>query len=155
MSELLSLFGGWTWWILACLLLILELMAPGVFLIWLGLAAAAVGIIELFIDLSWQLEIALFGVLSLLLVLVARPWVLKRQNIDTDQPNLNRRMLDYVGRKFILERDIVNGRGAIRVDDTLWDVLGPDQKAGSWIIVTGVDGLRLTVTPAPEEGAAI
>lgn len=149
MNELLSLFGSWTWWILACVLLILELLVPGVFFIWLGVAAAAVGLIELIIDLPWQMEIAVFGVLSLALVLVARPWVLKRQDIDTDHPNLNQRMKDFVGRRFVLEKAIVNGRGSIRIDDTLWDVVGPDMKKGSWVTVTGLEGLRLTVEPGP------
>lgn len=150
MNELLTFFGSWTWWIAACVLLILELMAPGVFLVWLGVAAAAVGVIELAIDLSWQVEIAVFSALSLLLVLTARPWVLKRQQIDTDQPHLNQRILDYVGRKFILETAIVNGRGSVRIDDTLWDVMGEDQKVGTWVRVTGVEGLRLTVVPEPK-----
>ena len=150
MNELLSLFGGWTWWILACILLILELLAPGVFLVWLGVAAAAVGVIELFVDMPWQMEIALFGAFSLALVIICRPWVLKRQNIDTDQPNLNQRMNDYIGRKFVLERAIVNGRGAVKIDDTIWDVLGPDQKQGVWVKVTGIDGLRLTVEAAAD-----
>ncbi len=150
MNELLTFFGSWTWWIAACVLLILELMAPGVFLVWLGVAAAAVGVIELAIDLSWQVEIAVFSALSLLLVLTARPWVLKRQQIDTDQPHLNQRILDYVGRKFILETAIVNGRGSVRIDDTLWDVMGEDQKVGTWVRVTGVEGLRLTVIPEPK-----
>jgi membrane protein implicated in regulation of membrane protease activity len=149
MGELFPFFGNWAWWILACVLLILELMAPGVFLVWLGVAAAAVGVVELMFDMPWQVEIAVFSVLSLVLVLVARPWVLKRQQIDTDQPHLNQRMMEYVGHKFILEKAIVNGRGSIRIDDTLWDVIGEeDQKAGTWVRVTDVDGLRLRVTSA-------
>ena len=149
MGELFPFFGNWAWWILACVLLILELMAPGVFLVWLGVAAAAVGVVELVFDMPWQVEIAVFSVLSLVLVLVARPWVLKRQQIDTDQPHLNQRMMEYVGHKFILEKAIVNGRGSIRIDDTLWDVIGEeDQKAGTWVRVTDVDGLRLRVTSA-------
>ena len=147
MNELVPFLGNWFWWVLACILLILELLAPGVFLIWLGFAAAAIGILELFVNMPWQFEIAIFGILSIILVLIARPWVIKRQNIDTDQPNLNRRMLDFVGRSFVLEKAIVNGRGSVRIDDTLWDVLGPDQKKGHWVTVTGVEGTRLKVEP--------
>lgn len=149
MGELFPFFGDWAWWIVACVLLILELMAPGVFLVWLGVAAAAVGVVELVYDMPWQVEIAVFSVLSLVLVLIARPWVLKRQQIDTDQPHLNQRMMEYVGHKFVLEKAIVNGRGSIRIDDTLWDVVcEEDQKAGTWVRVTDVDGLRLKVTSA-------
>ncbi len=150
MNELLSIFGGWTWWILACVLLILELLAPGVFLMWLGFAAAAVGLIELVFDMSWQVEITVFAVLSIVFVLVGRPWIIKRQQVDTDQPNLNKRMYEFVGRRYVLEKAIVNGRGQIRIDDTLWDVVGPDLAEASWVEVTGVEGLRLTVEAAPE-----
>ena len=149
MSELLSIFGGWTWWILAAILLILELMAPGVFLMWLGFAAAAVGLIELVYDMSWQMEIAVFAVLSVTFVLIGRPWILKRQQVDSDQPNLNKRMYDFVGKRYVLENPIVNGRGQVRIDDTLWDVIGPDLEKESWVEVTGVEGLRLKVEAAP------
>lgn len=150
MNELFPVFGGWAWWILACVFLIAELLVPGVFLVWLGAAAVAIALIEIVIDMPWQLEIAVFAVLSLVLVLVARPWVLRRQSLDTDQPHLNQRMLDFIGRRFVLEKDIVNGRGRIRIDDTLWDVLGPDQPAGTWVVVTGVEGTRLTVVRAED-----
>ncbi|MGI9462881.1 MAG: NfeD family protein [Aestuariivirgaceae bacterium] len=151
MNELLSVFGGWTWWILACVFLILELLAPGVFLMWLGLAAAAVGLIELVVDMPWQVEIAVFAVLSVVFVLVGRPWILKRQQEDTDQPNLNKRMYAFVGQRYVLENAIVNGRGQVRIDDTMWDVVGPDLDKGAWVEVTGVDGLRLTVGAAQEK----
>ncbi len=148
MNELLPMFGDWSWWILAGVLLIIELAAPGVFFMWLGLAAVLVGLIELVYDLPWQWEIAIFAVVSIILVLVGRPIVIKRQNVDTDQPNLNRRMYEFVGKRYVLEKPIVNGRGQIRIDDTLWDVMGPDLEKDAWIEVTGVEGLRLTVEAA-------
>lgn len=148
MSELLGLFGGWTWWILAIVLLILELMAPGVFLMWLGFAAAAVGLIELVYDMSWQWEIAVFSVLSMAFVIVGRPIVLKRQHVESDQPNLNKRIYEYVGQRYVLAKPIVNGRGQIRIDDTHWDVIGPDLEKDAWVEVTGVNGLRLEVAAA-------
>lgn len=145
MSELLGFFGGWTWWILAGVLLITELLAPGVFFMWLGAAAAAVGLIELVYDMSWQMEIAVFAVLSVVCVVVGRPWLLKRQHVESDQPYLNKRINQYVGQRHVLASPIVNGRGQIRIDDTLWDVIGPDLEKDAWVKVTGVDGLRLQV----------
>lgn len=150
MNELLSIFGGWTWWILACVLLILELMAPGVFLMWLGLAAAAVGLIELVYDMPWQMEVVVFAALSVAFLVVGRPWILKRQNIDTDQPNLNKRINQYVGRRYVLEKAIVNGRGQVRIDDTMWDVIGSDMQKGDWVKVTAIEGLRLKVEASPQ-----
>ena len=148
MNELLVLFGGWTWWILACVLLIIELLAPAVFFMWLAGAAAAVGLIELVYDLPWQAEVAVFSVLSVVFVIVGRPMVLKRRHVDSDQPNLNKRINTYVGQRHVLASPIVNGRGQVRIDDTLWDVIGPDMKKDALVEVTGVNGLRLEVVPA-------
>jgi inner membrane protein len=120
-------------------------MLPGVFFMWLGLAAALIGVIDLFADLSWQIEIALFAVFSVLLVLFVRPRV---KFAEGEPTNLNRRMYDYVGRSYVLDEPIVNGRGKVRIDDTLWTVSGSDRGKGEWVKVTAVDGSRLNVEPA-------
>jgi membrane protein implicated in regulation of membrane protease activity len=120
-------------------------MLPGVFLMWLGLAAAIIGVIDVFADLSWQSEIALLAVLSVLLVLFVRPRVKFPQG---EPSNLNQRMYDYVGRSYVLHEAIVNGRGKVRIDDTLWVVTGSDRDKGEWVKVKSVDGTRLVVEPA-------
>jgi inner membrane protein len=145
MQQFLPFLGGWTWWVIAGIFLLVELMLPGVFFMWLALAAALIGIIDLFADLSWQVEIALFAVFSVLLVLFVRPRV---KFPEGESSNLNRRMYDYVGRSYVLDEPIVNGRGKVRIDDTLWTVSGTDLGKGEWIKVTAVDGTRLVVEPA-------
>jgi inner membrane protein len=145
MQQFFPFLGGWTWWVIAGLLLLVELALPGVFFMWLALAAAVIGVIDLFADLSWQIEIAIFAVVSVLFVLFARP----RFNIlQGGASNLNQRMYDYVGRAYVLEDAIVNGRGKVRIDDTLWVVMGADRGKGEWVKVTAVDGVRLKVDPA-------
>ena len=149
MRELFPFFGAWTWWIIAAVLLLLELAAPGVFFIWMAAAAAALGIIGLVFTLAWQFEVALFAVLAVIFLLVLRPrfkGVMER----SQNPNLNQRMYDYVGKRYVLHEPIVNGRGKIRVEDTMWEVVGPDHPKGAWVTVTGVEGLRLRVEPASE-----
>jgi membrane protein implicated in regulation of membrane protease activity len=145
MQQFLPFLGGWTWWVIAGILLLVELLLPGVFLMWLGLAAAIIGVIDLFADLSWQVEIAAFAVLSVLLVLFVRPRVASTQR---EPSNLNQRMYDYVGRSYVLHDAIVNGRGKVRIDDTLWMVTGTDRDKGEWVKVKGVEGTRLIVEPA-------
>ncbi|MGE3875484.1 MAG: NfeD family protein [Parvibaculaceae bacterium] len=145
MQQFLPFLGGWTWWVIAGLLLLIELMLPGVFFMWLGLAAAIIGVIDLFADLAWQVEVALFAVLSVLLVLFVRPRV---KFAGGDNSNLNQRMHDYVGRSYVLDEPIVNGRGKVRIDDTLWVVTGSDRDKGEWVKVKGIEGTRLIVEPA-------
>jgi membrane protein implicated in regulation of membrane protease activity len=145
MANLVEHLGPWLWWIFAGLFFIVELSVPGVFFIWLGLAAAVVGAVSFLHDFTWQIDVALFAALSVVFVLLVRPWYAQRNAVASDRPNLNQRIYDYVGCTYVLEEPIANGRGKIRIDDTLWDALGPDMGMGQRVKVTGVDGLRLRV----------
>ncbi len=137
----------WHWLILAVVLLALEVVSPGVFFLWLGLAAAGVGgLLWWMPDLVWQTQLVIFAVLSVLSIGVARG-VLRRRPIATDAPTLNRRGEQYVGRVLTLSEPIENGVGRVRVDDTLWRVEGPDAPAGSRVRVVGVDGTLFRVEP--------
>lgn len=138
----------WHWWILAGLLLILELTAPSFFFLWLGIAAVAVGLILMvFPSIAIETQLVLFGIASIVAVLAWRKYRESRP-VTTDQPNLNRRGQQYVGRVFSLSEPITNGVGKVTVDDSTWKVKGPDLPVGAHIKVTGVDGVVFTVEPA-------
>jgi membrane protein implicated in regulation of membrane protease activity len=143
----MSEWGPWTWWVIAGVLLIAELILPGVFLLWLGLAAAAVGLIDIIVPIDWRAELLLFGSISVGLLVVARPWLKRRYTTESDRPNLNRRMYEYVGKRFRLEEPMKDGRGKLKIEDTIWEIVGPDAPAGTWIVVKKVEGLRLAVEP--------
>ncbi|MCB1858416.1 MAG: NfeD family protein [Gammaproteobacteria bacterium] len=135
----------WHWLALGVLLVILEAFSPGVFLIWLGIAAAVVGgALWLFPDLAWELQLWLFAVFSVTTILLWRER-LRRHPTPSDQPKLNRRGEQYVGRLFTLNEPIVNGLGKIRVDDSTWKVAGQDCGPGTRVRVTGVDGVVLKI----------
>ena len=123
-------------------------MAPGVFFIFFAAAAIAVGVLDTALSLGWEIELVVFAAVSLALVLMGRPWLKKRRVLDSDQPNLNQRMYDYVGRDYVLSEPLVNGKGKLSIEDTTWEVLGPDLPRGTRIKVTGVEGFRLKVEPA-------
>jgi membrane protein implicated in regulation of membrane protease activity len=148
MTEWLDHIVFWHWWILAGLLLILELTAPAFFFLWLGIAAAAVGMILLvFPGIPIETQLVLFGIASIFAVLAWRKYRESRPR-TTDQPNLNRRGHQYIGRTFSLDEPIINGVGKVIVDDSTWKVKGPDLPAGTHIRVTGVDGTVFTVEGA-------
>ena len=135
----------WHWWILAGLLLILELTAPAFFFLWLGIAAAAVGLILMvFPSMALETQLVLFGLASIVAVLAWRKYRETRP-VSTDQPNLNRRGHQYIGRVFSLSEPITNGVGKVTVDDSTWKVKGPDLPAGTSIKVMGVDGVVFRV----------
>ena len=148
MTEWLDHIVFWHWWILAGLLLILELTAPAFFFLWLGIAAAAVGMILLvFPGIPIETQLVLFSIASIVAVLAWRKYRESRP-LKTDQPNLNRRGQQYIGRTFSLDEPIVNGVGKVIVDDSTWKIKGPDMPAGTHIRVTGVDGTVFTVEGA-------
>lgn len=150
MSEQLQMipFTLWLWLGLAVLLVILEMiLATSFFLLWLGLVSLVVGIIVwLSPNLIWQYQILLFAGGSIISIVLWK-FYLKKYPTKTDQPNLNRRADQYVGRVFTLSEPIVNGRGKIKVDDSTWRVEGPDLPAGIKVLVTGVDSVTLKVKP--------
>lgn len=144
MEELLF----WHWWILAGILMVLEIVAPGVFLLWLGIAAAVTGLVAYVVPgLAWQWEALIFAVLSILTVWGWRSYQ-RRNPTETDLPTLNRRGEQYVGRRLSLDQAIVNGRGQVKVDDSTWRVEGADLPAGTAVVVTGVKGTILVVEQA-------
>jgi inner membrane protein len=139
--------GVWDWFIAGGVLLVMEVLAPGVFMLWLGLAALLVGAISLVVDWPWQAQFVAFAAFSIAAI---PAWRRLARNVGapTDQPFLNRRTDGYLGRVFTLEKPIVDGVGTIGIDDTVWRVTGPDTPAGSRVKVTRVDGAALHVEPA-------
>lgn len=134
----------WHWLVLAMLLLLLELFAPAAFFIWIGAAAAVLGLILMLIPaLSWQVQLIAFAVLSIFSVIVGRRLFRK---IDTSEPTtLNRRGDQYIGREFLLDEELQNGSGRLKVDDTSWRIIGPDLPAGTKVVVKSIDGSSMVV----------
>lgn len=138
----------WHWWILAGMLLILELTSPVFFFLWLGFSAAAVGFLLLvFPGIPVEAQLVLFGLLSVVAVLAWRKYREVHPPIS-DQPLLNQRGQQYTGRVFTLAHPIVNGVGKVEVDDSTWRVKGPDLAAGTRVRVIDVDGVVFVVENA-------
>ena len=139
--------GHWNWFIAAAVLFLLEIIAPGSFMLWLGLAAILVGGLSLVIDWSWQAQLIAFAVFA---VAAIPAWRRLARQVEqpADRPFLNRRADGYVGRTFTLDKPIVDGVGTIRIDDTVWRVSGPDCPAGSRVKIASADGADLMVEAA-------
>jgi len=146
----ISEIGPWHWLLAAIALIILEALLPATFFMWLAAAAGIVGLLlAIFPDLGWQVQLVLFAVFSVLSLILGRRY-LRRHPIATDEPTLNRRGHQYIGRVFTLDQSIVNGTGKLRVDDTTWKIGGLDCVQGTKVRVTGVDGVVLLVAPEDE-----
>jgi inner membrane protein len=143
LSWIVSL-GHWNWFIAAAALFLIEIIAPGSFMLWLGLAAILVGAISLAVEWSWQAQLIAFAVFAVAAIPAWRHFA-RKVEAPADRPFLNRRADGYVGRVFTLDKPIVDGIGTIRIDDTVWRVTGPDCPAGSRVKIARADGANLSV----------
>ena len=145
MGAIVDMLGPWTWVVAGLVLIGLEMLAPGVFLIWLGFAAVLTGLVQWAFDLSWQGQALVFAVLAAAAVALGRVLTRHRDEEDPTRPALNRRGHTLVGRIFVLDSPIVAGAGRIRVDDSFWRVTGADAPIGACVRVVGVEGTTLLV----------
>jgi membrane protein implicated in regulation of membrane protease activity len=131
MSEMFVTLGTWNWLISGVVLMALELIAPGVFLFWLGLAALLTGLASFAFNPSWQLQILMFAIFAAAAVPLWRRVARSNTAVSASNPFLNKRADALVGRVFTLEKPIIDGAGTVRIDDTVWRVAGPDAPAGA------------------------
>lgn len=135
----------WYWLVLGLVFVTIEPFVPGTFFLWMGISAGIVGLLVWILPaVAFDTQVLAFAVLSIGTILVSRRY-LARHPLVSDQPLLNRRAEQYVGRVFTLQEPIVNRRGRLQVDDTLWRVKGEDYPAGTAVEVVGVDATLLRV----------
>ena len=139
--------GAWTWFVVAVALFLLETIVPGVHFIWFGLAAVIVGMLGLFIDISWEWQLITFAIISCITVFFVRRFA-QPDVTGSDEPDLNVRAAQYVGRVVTVEEAIAGGRGKVRVGDTLWPAQGSDAPQGARVKITGTHGTVLLVEHA-------
>jgi membrane protein implicated in regulation of membrane protease activity len=137
-------YGPSLWFALTVVLFLLETVVPGVHFLWFGVAAAIVGALALALPMAWQVQLILFSVVAIITVFLARRSG-SGTNAKSQEPDLNVRGAQYIGRKVLVEDAIRNGRGRVRVGDTIWGAEGEDAVAGTEVEVTGVNGTMLVV----------
>src|SRR5947208_14305385 len=148
MADMFVTLGTWNWLIFGFILMALELMAPGVFLFWLGLAALLVGLLSFAINPSWQAQLLMFAVFAAAAVPAWWYFAKSASSHSASNPFLNKRTEALIGRVFTMEQPIIDVSGTVRIDDTIWRVAGPDAPAGSRVRIVQADGASLTVAAA-------
>ena len=137
-----------SWAAIALLLFAAEAMAPGAFMLWMGLAAAVVFVgVLLSPGIPVLAQVAAFIVLSFVSIQIYRRWFRKNEP-QSDRPHLNQRANTLVGHVTNLDQAIVNGRGRVQIADAFWAVEGADLPAGTPVRVVAVDGMTLKVQEA-------
>lgn len=134
---------AWLWILAGLILMGLELVLSGIFLLWLGLAALVTGLVVALAPMPWPLQLLLASGLAVAFVLFA-----SRRAKGGPAQTLNRGAQGLIGREFPLDAPIADGQGRVRFDDTIWRVAGPDAPAGTRVRVVGVEGTVLRVEGA-------
>lgn len=136
------------WGMLALLLFAAEALAPGAFMLWIGIGAAAVFVlVAVFSDIPLLWQVVAFVLLSIVSIQCYRRWGRPRAR-PSDAPLLNRRAEQLIGREVMLQQGIVGGQGRISIDDASWQVSGPDLPAGARVRICSVQGTVLVVESA-------
>jgi membrane protein implicated in regulation of membrane protease activity len=157
-AAILAMLGPYAWYIVAAVLLLFELHAPGASFAWLAVASFLTGLYTTFYHVlgyplpSWQIQCVVFTPLAFVAVLLWSKFG-RRIEKSSDRPFLNQRLEALIGQTFVARDPIVNGSGTIKVGDTTWPVQGPDLPAGHRLVVTGVNGPTLLVDAAPDPGS--
>ncbi|WP_239952742.1 NfeD family protein [Pantoea sp. Z09] len=135
----------WFWLTLGGLLLAAEMLGTSGYLLWSGIAAVLVGVVEWLAPFSWTAQGSLFAVLTLVCVYLWYRWMRHRER--SQQPNsLNQRGAQLIGTLLTLDAPLVNGIGHVKLGDSSWRVQADqDLPAGARVIVTGIEGITLHI----------
>jgi len=144
--------GGWSWMILGLVLLVLEIIVSGTFLLWFGIAALFVGVFTLALaDVAfWSLQAQwiTFVLLSIIFVFVGKRILTKYKSPQSEELLLNQRSQQMIGREAVLVEAIAQGIGRIEMGDTVWRVTGEDAPVGTKVKITGHSGSTVLIVEA-------
>jgi len=135
---------GWLWLIGGVLLLILEVIAPGFFLVFIGAAAMATGLFTVLFNLGLAPQLALFALYAVIAVLFGRRFYANRA-VDSTDPLLNDRVGRLVGKTVTVVAAVDEHAGRVRVGDSEWSARGGPAAVGERVRITGVEGNCLIV----------
>ena len=141
---MMDLHPGWMWAIGGLVLLIAEIVAPGFFLVFLGVAAIATGLFTLLFDLSLAPQLVLFVIYTALAVMIGKRWYAEPDHHD-QSIKLNDPSLRMVGKTLTVVDPIDAHGGRVRVGDGEWSARGGPAAAGARVRVIAVDGNCLLV----------
>ncbi len=146
MDSISGIEAYWAWAFIGLVLAALEMLVPGVYLIWLAVAALVTGLLTFGLDISLPSQIIVFVSLSLIAAFSAKRF-LRDSPIESSDPLLNQRGSRLIGETAVVTQAIDGGSGRIRLGDSEWIARGPDIASGERVRVIGTDGAILKVEP--------
>ena len=144
----------WVWIAIGLALATLELVVPGVYLIWLAVAALIVGGLTFVIDLGVAAQVINFVFLALIIAYSAKRF-LRDRPIESSDPLMNKRGGRLVGQTAVVTLAFDGGSGRVRHGDSEWLARGPDLAVGARVRITGSDGAILLVEEMSPGGEGV
>lgn len=139
--------AGGAWLAVALALAIAELAVPGVFLIFLAVAAAITGATVFALgEVPAAAQLASFAAWSVATVLIGRRWY-RDFPVASSDSLLNDRAARLVGQTARLETAIVDGGGRVRIGDGSWPASGPPMPVGACVRIVAIEGGVARVEP--------
>lgn len=154
--DLINSLTPWHWFLFGVALIALEVMVTTTFLLWPGISAILVAALTALFPIPGGVALILFAVLGVGSTLVWQKY-LSEHHTTSDHPELNRRALQYVGRKAVLRESLVDGFGYLTLDDTRWRIESEDGsniQEGTRVEVISVEGNSFHVRPVNAETAS-
>jgi membrane protein implicated in regulation of membrane protease activity len=137
----------WLWLIGGVLLLIAELIAPGFFLVFIGGAAIATGLVSMLVGIPIAAQLAIFSILAFLSARVGGRYAYSYRYDYSSDPLLNDRVRRMLGKVVVVVEPVDANGGRVRVGDSVWSARGGPAAAGDRVRIVDVEGNCLKVEP--------
>ena len=138
----------WHWIVLGIALLIWDMTLGTFFILGLGIAAIIVGILDMFIDTSFTVELTIWMILSILVIAVWFKWFREAPVTESGQSNYR---LDTLG--VVMEDIQPHSRGKVTFDtpvlgNTSWHAISKvDLDKGTRVKIVQINGQLIEVEP--------
>lgn len=138
------------WIIVGLTLSLLELLVPGVYLIWFGFAAFVVSLIMYFTTITFTTQLIWFAIFSGIFAVIGLftyRYIFTKFKTPEKYINLNNSAEQYVGELVTVSEDIEDNMTKVKIGDTYWLATSQKKlKKGDSVKVIGVkDNLILIV----------
>lgn len=136
--------AGASWIVGGLVVAALEMLAPGAFLLWVGMGALVAGVATELFGLSWHWQIGVFVAATLVLVAAVAPRLRRPRKPDA----VNAPEAGLIGQtcRALQFRD---GEGRVALGDSTWSARAVPPaypQPGDPLLVTGLDGTVLLVS---------
>ncbi|GHF30090.1 membrane protein [Kordiimonas sediminis] len=149
MQEILSWMTEntlWLWLASGLVLLAGEMILPGVYLLWLGIAAILTAVVNLLLPtLGIEIQFVIFSILAVIAIILANRYFYGKDAWPEASETVNVRGRKHVGKTYEVIQAIHNGRGKVKVGDSQWLAEGEDAEVGDLVEVIDIQGSVLKV----------